>query len=567
MSVKPAFRIKSRRHFGIVGARPGTSSYPMTAQGISRAVLGVLGLGFALLLSACYETKQEFTLNPDGSGKVRHECSFQKVSFSNENDTSEEALQAAIAKVISDSTGVDAWRDVSFKRLDDGRIWFQGTAYFRNLAELKIPNQSMLKFAWKNQGGGKAELSLTLKKSDTPKPKTQAADLPPEEQAEKLKAERAKFQQSKPMLSAILGSLKQSATFHLPGRIDTSSNFKLNPEGSLSLAFDGSKMLEGLDKLMADDAWLAKNGFDMQGSPSLDNELSGLLFGEKTPVKATVSGVNAPLFNYAAEVADAKKESAKLQKQLGVVSIAPPATGEPLKSIKVVGIRMVSPVDKKLDVRPFNQDAGYTLSLLAEFPGSVLDVTDKSTLAAAIANDGTSLLKGERDWDRRLGFPKLSADKASVLFDVELKLPPAAATELKELSGTLQYRVAGSAKEIDLGLNSLKAGTKGTQLGASIEEIKEGWQKDGSQDMELKLKLKPDDLKSAMLVIDGVKTELNRKGYSSSGGITTFTFSSKTAFPEKGSIVVEIHDQVQTFDAPFKIENLSLLGTPVAPAK
>ena len=134
-------------------------------------------MGFALLLSSCYETKQDFMINPDGSGKVRHECSFQNMNLSNENDTSPEALQAAIARIVTDSKGVDAWTDVSFKRLEDGRMWFRGTAYFKKLDELEIPNQSMLQFAWKNQGGGKADLTLNLKKSDSPKPKPDAANF------------------------------------------------------------------------------------------------------------------------------------------------------------------------------------------------------------------------------------------------------------------------------------------------------------------------------------------------------------------------------------------------------
>jgi hypothetical protein len=536
----------------------------MTAKAIFRSISCALVPGIALLLSSCYETKQDFTLNPDGSGKVLHECSFQEVNISNENDTSEEALQAAIGRIVKDSKGVEAWSDVSFKRLEDGRLWFRGTAYFKKLDELEIHNQSMLQFAWKTQGGGKADLTLDLKKSDNPKPKQDISKLTPDERAQKIKTERAKFQKSKPMFAAMLGNLKQTVSFKLPGKVESSSNFKPSASGALGLNFDGAKMADTIEKLVSDDAWLEKNGFDMQNSPELDSEFGGLLFGEKAPVKATVTGASAPLFNYAAEVAAALKGAEALQKKLGVVSIAAPAKGEALKSIKVVGVRMISAVDKKLDVRPFNYDEGYTLAVLAELPGSVLDVTDKSSLTSATASDGTSLLKGDRDWDRRLGFPKLSADKASVMFDIELKRPASTAKGIKEISGTLQYRVAGGAKEIDLGLKSLKVGTKGTELGASIEKIKEGWSKDGSQDMELKLKLDPDDLKSTSLVVDGVKTEIKRNGYSGSSGITTFTFTSKTAFPENGSIVVELYDKVQPFDVPFKIENLSLLGMPLA---
>jgi hypothetical protein len=198
----------------------------MFTKRISRTVTSGLGLAFALLLTSCYETKQDFMINPDGSGKVRHECSFQSVSLNNENDTSVEALQAAIAKIVTDSKGVDAWADVSFKRLEDGRMWFRGTAYFKKLEELEIPNQSMLQFAWKNQGGGKAELTLDLKKSENAKAKPAAATLTPEERAKKIKDERAKFQQSKPMFNAMLGTLKQTVSFKLPGKVESRSNFK-----------------------------------------------------------------------------------------------------------------------------------------------------------------------------------------------------------------------------------------------------------------------------------------------------------------------------------------------------
>lgn len=532
---------------------------------------GLVALVFAFLLSACYETKQEFTLNPDGSGKVLHECSFQSFNMSanGENDSSEEALQAAIAKIITDSKGVDAWTDVSFKRLDDDRMWFRGTAYFKKIEALEIPNQSMLKFVWKKQADGKADLTLDLKKSENqksedPKTKPDPSTLTPEERAKKIKDERANFQKSKPMVTAIMGSLKQTVSFKLPGKVESSSNFKPTANGTLGLTFEGAKMIEALEKLIADDTWLTKNGFDAQDAPALDNELGGLLFGEKAPVKATVSGASAPLFNYASEVAAALKGAEALKKKLGAVTIAPPAQGAAFKSIKVVGVQIVSAVDKKLEMRPFNSEEGLSLAVLVELPGSVLDITDKCALTSATASDGSSLLKGDRDWDRRLGFPKLSADKASVMFDVELKRPAPSVKSIKEISGTLQYRVSGATKEVDLGLKSLTVGTKGTEFGASIEQIKEGYKKNGSQDMELKLKLDPDNIKSTYLVVDGVKTEMNRSGYSGSGGITTFTFSSETAFPEKGSIVVEIYDKLQTFDTPFKLENLSLLGESMA---
>ena len=516
----------------------------------------------AFLLASCYETKQEITLNPDGTGKMRLESSFQNFNIGNQDASPEEALQAAVGRIVNDSRGVDVWDDVSFKQLDDGRIHFAGTAYFKKIEAVEIPNLGMFDFKWTHDSAGKGNLSLTMKKSDDPEEKKEQPTLTAEEKAKKIKEERAKFQQAKPMMSGMLGGLRQTVDFRLPGNIVASSNFKRSPLGTLSLTFEGSKMIEAIDKLMADDEWLGRHGFDPQSAPEMDDEFCGLIFGEKAPVSASVTGANQPLFDYAVETTAARKGTEALQKKLGLVSIAAPAQGGQIKSIKVVGARIAREVDKKLDLRPFHQEPGYTLSVLVEFPGSILDITDKSVIESAFAGDGSSLIKGNRDWDRRLGFPKLSADQASAIFDVELKMPPPGVQGIKEISGLLQYRVSMATKETDLGPMELKTGSKSGELGASIEQIKDGW-KDGTKELELKLKLKPTDLKAVHIVENGVRSELKRSGHSGGGNTTVFTFQIEGELPEKASLIVETYDKIQTYDAPFTLENLSLLGEPI----
>ena len=52
------------------------------------------GLGLLLLTTGCFDTKEDFTINPDGSGKVVHECTFQAVNLNmgNENEDPGKAL-------------------------------------------------------------------------------------------------------------------------------------------------------------------------------------------------------------------------------------------------------------------------------------------------------------------------------------------------------------------------------------------------------------------------------------------------------------------------------------------
>jgi hypothetical protein len=237
---------------------------------------------------------------------------------------------------------------------------------------------------------------------------------------------------------------------------------------------------------------------------------------------------------------------------------AAPATGG-LKSVKVVGVRLVRESDQHPDLRAFNWDAGYSVSLLAEFPGAVQSVTDETMLGTATADDGTSLLP-DSDWDRKVHFPSLAKDKTAAILEFKLNLPGGGVKGLKELSGTVQYRVSGGTKEVDLGLDGLKEGATGTNLDAEIKSIKEGWQKNGSQEMSLHLRTNPDGLKSVSLVVDGTKTELSQRGYGGGNGAYDFNYECKTNFPANGRIVAEVFDKVQTFVAPFKLENLTLLG-------
>jgi len=44
------------------------------------------GLALLLLTSGCFDTQEDFTLNPDGSGKVVHECTFQSLNLNGNGD-------------------------------------------------------------------------------------------------------------------------------------------------------------------------------------------------------------------------------------------------------------------------------------------------------------------------------------------------------------------------------------------------------------------------------------------------------------------------------------------------
>jgi hypothetical protein len=286
------------------------------------------------------------------------------------------------------------------------------------------------------------------------------------------------------------------------------------------------------------------------------------IFGNVKPPVAQRVSMEKPLFDYAKELAAAHVEFAKLQEKLGP-KIAPAADGQPFESLEVAGVRFVSEVDKDLDLRPFNSEAGYSLSLIGKFSGSVLSVTNESKLEKAVADDGSDLLPA-RDFDRKINFPRLSEDRSAVVFEIDLRSPGKAVKSIREISGTVQYTVSSGTKEVGLGLASLKAGESGKELGAKIKSIKDGWNKDGSKNIEIELEVEKETLKEMVMVEGTKRTVLDRRGYMSSGsGPTTFTFEAKNGVPENAKLIAVLHDGVETYDIPFKLENISLLGAPL----
>ena len=218
----------------------------MLARMIGKSVSRLcVALAAAFALVSCFETEQDFILNPDGSGKVVHESKFHPFDFNiaigGHNPGEEEKMRQAVANIIEKSKGVDAWDDVHFERLDDGRILFRGTAWFPDLSKLKIENQMMLEFDWTRDPSGNGGLSLSFG-NDGGDDEAEKNAPPEDEEGRRawLAAERGKFQQARMMMGTMLTGMSQTATFRLPGNPAETRGFKDAGDGRLSVSFDGA---------------------------------------------------------------------------------------------------------------------------------------------------------------------------------------------------------------------------------------------------------------------------------------------------------------------------------------
>jgi len=302
----------------------------------------------AIAIAGCVETKDEFTVNPDGSGKIAHELTFASMDLGpgfemgsegasfditgGEPSDPQAQLKKSVKEILSQSSGVDTWKDVSYKMTDDGRTYFKGTAYFPDINNLSLHNagfSSDMKLNFTRDISG--EITIEFKSEEQPE-EGEAVKMPVSEISEaeldkKVKKAKLNYNQTKPMMQGILSGLKSETILHLPADIKEISNFEKVNARTVRIAFEGSKMIEVMDKMMQNEAWLKEQiraGKDpLQDGPEGDLAMNEMFFGEKAPVRVVLAQGTQQLFDYDAEVTAARANYENMLKELGLEGAEP----------------------------------------------------------------------------------------------------------------------------------------------------------------------------------------------------------------------------------------------------
>jgi len=293
-----------------------------------RRFLFTLGAMLGLsTFAGCLELTQDYTINPDGSGKVVVDTLAPSGNqFAPEGAPKPppaEQVKQAVSDRVTKAQGVEAWSDVSCEVANDGRIHFKGTAYFPDINKVKLDQGN----GARGGGGGGKESDVSWAKNgdtitlhfDTNKnqapPDPNAAKLTDAQVDEKVKEERMQYQQFKPMMQAFVQNLKISMSFTLPGKITDAGVFK--QEGNkISFSVEGKQILEAMDKANADDAAIRAK---VKGDPKpMEDAINAAIFGKKGSPDAKITGATTPLFDYKVEAAKAKAGQAEMLKKLGV---------------------------------------------------------------------------------------------------------------------------------------------------------------------------------------------------------------------------------------------------------
>ena len=526
---------------------------------------------FALLLgtSGCIDVKNHYVLNPDGSGKVMHEATLQPMSFLDDGSDPDATGRSAVKQLVEDSSGIDAWSDVSFQVNDDGTITLQGTGYFPDVNTVQINSGGMTSeskdFVLQSTPGGPSRLAF-YDDQNSAAAEDAGAELTDAELEAQLKSAKGQYNQSKPMMAAMLGSMRMEHSFDLPGDVTKSSNVTMDGNKA-TLVFDGAKVLSAMDAIYADDAWLTelvKAGKDPMADRDaiIGNRFNEKVFGTAGPIKVEFNPGATPQFDYAAEVAAAQNGLEAMLAGMGIQAPVPiqAAPGGGFKSVMVGGVQWIRYADQENGIQPLNGQEGYKIAVVADLGGAALSVGE-GEVTEAIADNGETLLP-DSDWHRKINFPRLSENGDKVVFEIPLSAPGNGVTGIQKVAGHLTYTVGSTTKDVDLGFTGLTAGRKGTEYNAALEKVQKSQWSDGYE-ISLKLDVQQSTVKEVkFLDAAGKALSVEPAGHSSWGDAVEFSFSSATALPDVGKIIAVVYDDMVEYKADFALENLDLVGNP-----
>lgn len=279
----------------------------------NRLFRSALFLIAAFMVGGCLESDQMYYINPDGSGKVVV-TSITKPFDMGEQKASKDEIKKFVTEVIEGSSGVELWKDVSCKKLGDGRIQFKGTAYFRDAGALELKSVAMNPVRVERDG---SSMRIMYGKEE---PETEAGPpvtLTEDEIQQKADSLKQNMTMAMGMMSMIFDGMREHATIKFAGTASEVRGFQRKADGTVDIELNGKRVLHVLDSVMAQPGfWREQVIADAGGGkPDRDKEMRRTMFGTDDPLVQLNTANATPLFNYAAEVAAAKKGYAALLKK------------------------------------------------------------------------------------------------------------------------------------------------------------------------------------------------------------------------------------------------------------
>lgn len=308
-------------------------------------------MSLATLVTSCMsmQSKSYVVLNPDMSGKCTYDIKMGKdmagimtmpkgadmfsgmglMGKASKKTGPQDAALALASKLLS-SGNVDAWKDVQFGYTTKDTVFFKGTAYFKDISKMAVSMLDSSMRIYKNSDG-----NTVLEMMDS-KPKKDSTLAWKNHSYDSITSSVYKDLGLSDMMHYYIASLVKglyvSATYQLPGKIVSSSNFVKKNDNTVSVTLTGSDVIKLLDSMSTNtdiignmySKYMPNMGLGASNPLTPANDDNGaykvdkILYGENKPVQVVYKSSGKMAFDYDKEVAEAKTYYAKFRRTSGI---------------------------------------------------------------------------------------------------------------------------------------------------------------------------------------------------------------------------------------------------------
>jgi hypothetical protein len=292
--------------------------------------LPALVLAFlCLAITGCVEGDVVYTVNPDGSAKVKMDVVTVTplnlftpgVPKKPVEETIDDVRRRAIRSTL-ESPGVAAWKDVSAEFLPNGKLKFSGIAYIKKLEDFDTKQGiPLIVPTLRAERGADGALKLAAKRTDGVGPSRRPAKSPeeikkmPDEELDRhILLDLIDMQSTRPVLTAFFSDAKLKTTYILPGEVTATTGFARDGK-TASFTLDGNKLIASFNKALNEDsAALRKRYRSATKAGAIQAEVFDFPADDAS---ISVAKPGESLFDFDKEVQEARAAYPELRKKFG----------------------------------------------------------------------------------------------------------------------------------------------------------------------------------------------------------------------------------------------------------
>jgi len=267
-----------------------------------------------LFVSGCIQGQATVFLNPDGSGKIEIETVTDPCSIGSDAKSWQayQGFTTQIKNSLIKSEGIDAWTDVDWRVLTNGKLYCKGEAYFKAIDDVVIylGNLRCNLRTYLTNESGKCFLEIKSLKSELDEPRT---------------TQRPNAAMRYSLFSAdvekMLIGLRLDLVFNLPGNTEKIQGFEGIDKRAVHYTIDGNRMKYLLDYVGEKGLYSLAERRNYNRAEFLNSELLPLYLDNCEPLRVFFTDDGATIFDYEKEKSKVKKDIIKIVDKLDAAAV------------------------------------------------------------------------------------------------------------------------------------------------------------------------------------------------------------------------------------------------------